>query len=98
MAEDSLAAGRAFIDAFNSTDYDAIRSLMTDDIKYEEFGTQRTMSGADEVIDYTREDFTRRGVRYDLIFDVPGLAVQQNRESLCCRKEPTDGTSTIHSR
>jgi len=28
--------------------------------------------GADEVVDYTQENFTERGVRYDLIFDVPG--------------------------
>lgn len=28
--------------------------------------------GADDVVDFTREDFRRRGVRYELIFDVPG--------------------------
>lgn len=28
--------------------------------------------GADEVVDFTREDYTRRGVRYDLVLDVPG--------------------------
>jgi NADPH:quinone reductase-like Zn-dependent oxidoreductase len=28
--------------------------------------------GADDVIDHTQSDFTRAGVRYDFIFDVPG--------------------------
>jgi NADPH:quinone reductase-like Zn-dependent oxidoreductase len=37
--------------------------------------------GADEVIDFTEEDFTRRGIRYDLIFDVPG-----NHPFSACRR------------
>jgi NADPH:quinone reductase-like Zn-dependent oxidoreductase len=30
--------------------------------------------GADQVVDYTREDFTRSGQRYDLVFQVAGTA------------------------
>jgi NADPH:quinone reductase-like Zn-dependent oxidoreductase len=43
--------------------------------------------GADEVIDYTQEDFTRRGVRYDFIFDVPG----NHPFSACKRALKPDG-------
>jgi NADPH:quinone reductase-like Zn-dependent oxidoreductase len=47
--------------------------------------------GADEVVDYTREDFTRSGVRYDLIFDVPG----NYPFSACRRALKPDGTYVL---
>ncbi len=40
--------------------------------------------GADHVIDYTRDDFTRGPDRYDLIFDIPG-----NHGFLGCRRALT---------
>ncbi len=42
--------------------------------------------GADRVIDYTQEDFTRRGERYDLIVDIPG-----NHSLSDCRRALTPG-------
>ena len=42
--------------------------------------------GADRVLDHTREDFTRAGERYDLIFDVPG-----NHSFAACRRALAPG-------
>jgi NADPH:quinone reductase-like Zn-dependent oxidoreductase len=48
-------------------------------------------AGADQVLDYTREDFTRSGKRYDLIIDIPG-----NHSFSACRRALTpDGTYVL---
>jgi NADPH:quinone reductase-like Zn-dependent oxidoreductase len=47
--------------------------------------------GADQVIDYTRQDFTRNGQRYDLILDVAA-----NRSLAACRRvQEADGTLVV---
>jgi NADPH:quinone reductase-like Zn-dependent oxidoreductase len=47
--------------------------------------------GADHVIDYTREYFTRSGERYDLIFDIPG----NHPFSECRRALTPEGTYVL---
>jgi NADPH:quinone reductase-like Zn-dependent oxidoreductase len=46
--------------------------------------------GADEVIDYTTADFTRRGKRYDLVVDVAG-----SRSVTACRRALTRGGTLV---
>jgi NADPH:quinone reductase-like Zn-dependent oxidoreductase len=49
--------------------------------------------GADHVIDYTREDFTRSGKRYDVIFQLAGTA----SPSACRRALTPKGTLVLSS-
>lgn len=56
----------------------------------EKLDTVRSL-GADHVIDYTREDFTQGGERYDLILDIPG----NHSFSDCRRALTTQGTYVL---
>jgi NADPH:quinone reductase-like Zn-dependent oxidoreductase len=46
--------------------------------------------GADDVIDYTREDFTRNGRRYDLMLDIAG-----NRSWIDCKRILKDNGTLV---
>jgi NADPH:quinone reductase-like Zn-dependent oxidoreductase len=48
--------------------------------------------GADHIVDYTREDFTRTGRRYDVVFDLVG-----NRSLTDCRRVLTPGGTLVLS-
>jgi NADPH:quinone reductase-like Zn-dependent oxidoreductase len=59
--------------------------------------------GADHVIDYTEENFTRGSERYDLIFQLAGTVSPSDRRRALTRKEdwysavvtPRDGSSGL---
>jgi NADPH:quinone reductase-like Zn-dependent oxidoreductase len=46
--------------------------------------------GADRVVDYTREDFTRMGERHDLMLDIAG-----SRSFLACRRVLTEDATVV---
>ena len=51
MSDEMIGTARGIVDAFNASDWDGYRNLMTEDAVYDEVGTSRTIEGLDPIID-----------------------------------------------
>src|ERR1700746_2463869 len=50
-AEELIKVAHKQIDAFNSGDWEQMRGLLTSDTRYQEFGTERSIEGLDQLIE-----------------------------------------------
>ncbi len=48
--QDMVSAARGLVDAFNASDWDACKAILTQDSVYDEVGTSRCLTGHDEII------------------------------------------------
>jgi len=50
-AEERVKIARKQIDAFNNSDWEQMRGLLTSDARYHEFGTERVVEGPEQLIE-----------------------------------------------
>lgn len=48
--QDALAVAHAWLDAFNSSDWEKAKAYLASDSVYEEYGTQRHIEGSDAIV------------------------------------------------
>ena len=51
MPDELTGTARGIVDAFNASDWDGFRNLMTEDAVYDEVGTSRKIEGLDPIIE-----------------------------------------------